>query len=121
MANTAMAKNKQTKRSQFASATSASIPADLQEMVKNLQTKQDKSAQVIGISLHEFQGSKELGFILIPIEAWNLVRPSGGNIPVQVVVKGADETRSSYYERIEETGFAREIETSDSEDSEDSE
>jgi hypothetical protein len=103
-------KKKSVKVSQFASATGNEQDARIVAIVAELQKECDKSAQVVGLSLHEFQGSKELAFVLIPIEMWQKARIGGGEIPCKLVVKGGDETRGSYYGRIETTGFSREVE-----------
>lgn len=106
---------KSVKVSQFSEAGVETQDARIVAIVAELQKECDKSSKVIGLSLHEFQGSKELAFILIPIEMWRKARLGGGEIACKVVVKGGDETRSSYYSRIETTGFAREIEGEETE------
>jgi hypothetical protein len=109
---------KKVKVSQFSAGTENQQEPRIVAIVKELETTCDKSSKVVGLSLHEFQGSKELAFVLIPIEMWNLARAGGGIIPVNLVVKGSDETRSSYYERIGEKGFERDNEVESDESDE---
>ena len=108
-------KKKQVKVSQFATPTGNEQDARIVAIVAELQADCDKSAQVVGLSLHEFQGSKELAFVLIPIEMWQKARLGGGEIACKLVVKGGDETRSSYNSRIEVCGFSRDGEEEESE------